>query len=465
MPLRFRAVVPYTLPGVLALIGWWWYISRKKQRLIGGPDGDPTTPGLRASPLEGSNGLLEKGSESQTGDAPSSSRVSPVVGQQTPQEHRNIAKAAQDYEAAPLLHQGSREAFVVQNRDDKFFQEAPPSSALGKGGDPQAVDPKDPEQRCSSGLSSAVLRDADVLVDEEVVAAAVVPSHQPPTVNSSPPANLSNAERPEPEGEVATYCAVLQTQDETVARVEGDSVETPLLAQERRHCALTSTPTAPAHEPAARSEDLRDDRDLELLACGLISEVISAATQEVLGVMESSPPASSSTPLAGGRRGSPTEERHLTSSPSQTVQNGQQGIPNGCSPHGHDGARQTNGGAQIEPAAPNARSKDGAASGAPAEDSACSTCHSSDGASSEDLHGRAEAAQATDCSEREAATAPPLAETATASEKSLAGMEENSVEAMCEIKRLNGTGLLGNGSLGTCDLETDQSGGEALANE
>ncbi|XP_051891379.1 LOW QUALITY PROTEIN: A kinase (PRKA) anchor protein 1b [Pristis pectinata] len=30
MVLRFRNVFPYTLPGVLALLGWWWYITRKK---------------------------------------------------------------------------------------------------------------------------------------------------------------------------------------------------------------------------------------------------------------------------------------------------------------------------------------------------------------------------------------------------------------------------------------------------
>ncbi|XP_041054253.1 A kinase (PRKA) anchor protein 1b [Carcharodon carcharias] len=31
MALRFRTIFPYTLPGVLALIGWWWYITRKKR--------------------------------------------------------------------------------------------------------------------------------------------------------------------------------------------------------------------------------------------------------------------------------------------------------------------------------------------------------------------------------------------------------------------------------------------------
>lgn len=467
MPLRFRAVVPYTLPGVLALIGWWWYISRKKQRFIGSQDGDPTPSGLGASPLEGSNGLLEKGTKSQADDAQSPSHTSPVVGHQISQEHRNIAKAAQDCEAALLLQQGSVEALAVHNKDDKFFHESPAFPALGRGDDPQAIDHKNPEQRCSSALPSTVVRDADVVVEEEVV----VLSLQTPPI--SPSANLSDAERPEPEGEVATYCAALQTQDkmvlQRVARSEGDSLEMPLLAQELHQYALTSTPitapTALAHDPTARSEDPQENRDLELLACGLISEVISAATQEVLGVMESSLPASSGTSLAGGGRGSPPGDSHPLARPLQAghksreaVQNGEPGVANGCSPHS-DGVHQTNGGAQS-PTLLNAKLKGGGS--ALTEDSACSTCHSSDAASSEDLHSKMEAAQATHFSEREVATAPLLTETTTAAGTSLAGMEENSVEAMCEIKRLNGTVLLGNGVLGTCELETDQSGGEAL---
>ncbi|XP_030078094.1 A-kinase anchor protein 1, mitochondrial isoform X2 [Microcaecilia unicolor] len=34
MAFRFRTFFPYTLPGVLALIGWWWFFSRKKQQII-----------------------------------------------------------------------------------------------------------------------------------------------------------------------------------------------------------------------------------------------------------------------------------------------------------------------------------------------------------------------------------------------------------------------------------------------
>lgn len=462
MPLRFRAVVPYTLPGVLALIGWWWYISRKKQRFIGSPDRDPTASGVRASPREGSNGLLEKGTESQTNDTQSPSHTSPVVGHQISQEHRNIAKAAQDCEAALLLPQGSGEAFAVQDKDEKLLHESPTFPALGEGDNPQAMD-----QRCSSPLLPKMVGDADVVVEEKVV----VLSYQSPTVNSSPPTTLSDAERPEPEGEVATYCTTLQTQDKMVVprvtQSEGDSLEMPLLAQELHQCALTSTPTAAptslAHDPTARSEDSQENRDLELLACGLISEVILAATQEVLGVMDGSLPASSSTPLADGGRSFPPEDRHVLASPLQAghesgeaVQNGSQGVTNGCSLHVNS-VHQTDGGL-LSTTLLNAKLK--GCGGALTEDSACSTCHSSDGASSEDLHSKVEVAQVTHFSEREVAMVPLLAETSAATETSLAEIEENSVEAMCEIKRLNGTGLLGNGVLGTCELETDQSGGE-----
>lgn len=33
MALRFRTLLPFAIPGVLALIGWWWFSSRKKERI------------------------------------------------------------------------------------------------------------------------------------------------------------------------------------------------------------------------------------------------------------------------------------------------------------------------------------------------------------------------------------------------------------------------------------------------
>lgn len=516
MPLRFRAVVPYTLPGVLALIGWWWYISRKKQRLIGSPEGDPTTPGLRTSPLEGSNGLLEKATESQTNDTQSPSHTPPTVSNQRT-EPENIAKVVQDSDAALLLHQGSKEAFAGRDKDE-FHK--PPVSALplpDKEDDPQANDHKNSEQ-----CSALALKVEDQLVKDADIVEEVILSYKSTKVSSSSPttANLSNAERPEPEGEVAKHCSVVQTQDkmvvctvtpakvQRVAPSEGDSLETPLSAHDSRHHVLTSTPTYPTpastiptmvHDPTTRSEipeaqqvhtGSEEDLDLELLACGLINKVISAATQEVLGVtscqvIENSQPSCSSTPLASGRRGSRPEpntevkEHLLLMSPSQmgcesrvAAENGGEGIPNGCSLHS-DRVCQTNGAQRVFRQTPshqaaqsatlqNAKQKDDGATTL-AEDSACSTCHSGDGISSEDLqsnvlNNKMDVIQVTDFSEREATQ--PLAETTTET-TALTEAEENSVEAVCEIKRLNGMGL-GNGALGTCEVETDQSGGKML---
>lgn len=61
--MRFRSFAPYTLPGVLALIGWWWYISRKKARpasLQAEEEGAAPAMGLLSSPTEVGNGLLER---------------------------------------------------------------------------------------------------------------------------------------------------------------------------------------------------------------------------------------------------------------------------------------------------------------------------------------------------------------------------------------------------------------------
>lgn len=460
MPLRFRSVVPYTLPGVLALIGWWWYISRKKQRFISSPDEGPTSLGHTVSPLEGSNGLLDKGTESQTNATQSLTHTSAVVGSQ---EHKNIARVAPDTEAVLLQHQGSRKAF----KEEHFFHESP-AATLGEGDHQlEAVDHKNPVLRCSATLPSGV-RDADVVVEKEE---QVVSTHQAPTANSCPPSNLSDAERPEPEGEVATHYTAPQMQDkidvQRVSLSEVDSLETPLLAQELHQCALTSTPTS---APTALAPNLpyllgdpQEDRDLELLASGLISEVISAATQEVLGITECSQPTSSSTPLAGSGRSSTPKEHHLLASlqvsneSREAIQNGEHEVANRCFPP-NDGTHQKNGALQSISLL-NAKLKAGGG-GVPTEDSACSTCNSSDVASSEDLHSKVEAEQETHFTERVTETAPQVAETNTAAVTALAGIEENSVEAMCEIKRLNGIGLLGNGALGTCEVETDQSGGE-----
>nr|XP_020642480.1 A-kinase anchor protein 1, mitochondrial [Pogona vitticeps] len=41
MALRFRTLLPFAIPGVLALIGWWWFSSRKKERVSNHDRRDP----------------------------------------------------------------------------------------------------------------------------------------------------------------------------------------------------------------------------------------------------------------------------------------------------------------------------------------------------------------------------------------------------------------------------------------
>lgn len=483
--------MPYTLPGVLALIGWWWYISRKKERPIGhgGPEGAPTATSLRTSPTESSNGLLEKGTVSPTNDTGSPTHIPPSVSDKRT-EHGKISQVdVQVAEAAPLLEQSSEEAAAGRTTGEEV---QPSDSTPSSGQD----DHKDPEQS-----SSWALELEDQLVKDE---ATKVSSPSPTT------AHLSDAERPEPEGEVAKHCSAVHSQEEMVvcaatpAKVqralpsEADSLETPSSVQDFHQHMLTSTPTYPAltpvQDPSTRSETPEDiqvrsgsaeeqEQDLELLASGLITEVISAATQEVLGVTscqvtETSQLSCSSTPLGGGRLCSQQEpiaaakQHHpLTcQTERETAEKDEQGMANGCSRLSHT-VHQTNGAQrghwppshQAAQSAPPLNAKPrGDDTAALAEDSACSTCHSDDGISSEDLQNsvscdQTDTIQVTDCSERDATQ--PLAETATEAAAAAALTETEDVDAVCEIKRLNGVGLR-NGALGMCEVETDQSGGE-----
>lgn len=539
MPLRFRSVVPYTLPGVLALIGWWWYISRKKERLIclDSPEGAPTNVALRTSPSEGSNGLVEKGTVSPTNDT-DTHRPTKVNNQRT--EQVNISQIhVQDTEAAPLLEQSSDEAAHHLGKIRQEKVQKPTVSTVPPLGEEECLQVclKDHEDLQKSPASTlATEPDKHLMRDPnstpEATVEEVIVSCQSTKVTSSSPTNahISDAERPEPEGEVAKHHSTIKTQDEmvvcavTLAKVQrvissdADSVETPTSVQDFHQHILTSTPTSQAPAltvvedcttTSVTPEDVQvhsssgEEQDLELLAAGLITEVISAATQEVLGVTscqvteKSHPGCSSSTPLASSRLCSQQElitatqqHHHLLTSLSQigcesaeveATQKEEQGMPNGCTSASiwepvevNHSVHQTNNAQrghwptpshQAAQSAPllNVKLK-GDEAATLAEDSACSTCHSEDGISSEDLQNSAfdnqmDVIQVTDLSAREATQPQSLVESATEA-TALALTEENSVDAVCDVKRLDGMGLR-NGAHGTCEVETDQSGGES----
>nr|XP_046244026.1 A kinase (PRKA) anchor protein 1b [Scatophagus argus]XP_046244027.1 A kinase (PRKA) anchor protein 1b [Scatophagus argus] len=516
MPLRFRAVVPYTLPGVLALIGWWWYISRKKERLInpGSLEGAPTAMGLRASPAEVSNGLVEKGTVSPTNDPKSPTHIPLKVSNQVAENENMSQVIIQDAEASPSLEKSTEE--VVPSHK-------PSVSALSSPGNKDSLqfslkEHEDPEKSLSPALVKELKK--HLVKDPATVEEVILPCQSTKDANSSPTAaHLSDAERPEPEGEVASHygtvnteeemvvCAVAPAEVQRVIRSEVDFLETSPSAQDFHQHILTSTPTFPAsmalktvqdtNIKSVTPEDIQghsgsgEEQDLELLASGFITEVISAATQEILGVTScqvidnSQPSCRSSTPLGTGRLCSKQEaltavkqHHHLPTSPSQigcesreATEKGEQGVPNGCSPLSHR-VHQTNSAQrghwstpshQAAQSVPSLKVKlEGDEAAVLAEDSACSTCHSEDGISNEDLQNctfgnKMDLIQVTDYSAREATQPQSLVE-ATIEAAVLAESVENSVDAVCEIKRLNEMGLR-NGAQGTCEVETDQSGG------
>ncbi|XP_028937990.1 A-kinase anchor protein 1, mitochondrial [Ornithorhynchus anatinus] len=71
MAFRFRTILPYALPGVLALIGWWWFFSRKKERV--GSHSQPT----RVVPEDVRTGMPIE--ESLSGEEAGYVRAAPVL--------------------------------------------------------------------------------------------------------------------------------------------------------------------------------------------------------------------------------------------------------------------------------------------------------------------------------------------------------------------------------------------------
>lgn len=529
MPLRFRSVVPYTLPGVLALIGWWWYISRKRERLINHDrtEGTPTTTDLKTSSADGSNGLVEKDTVSPTNDTDSPIHRAPNASNQRTQ-HENISQIHfQHTEASPSLAQSS-EKFSCNSERMKQGVHRPPQSALPSLDKDDSLqvsskDRKDPERSLSLALGTEFNLVKDPVSDLE----RATFSYQSTKVTSSFPTTslLSGAERPDPEGEVAKNHSTNNTQDEmigwdehasNVERVdpsEADSLDTPPPVQDFHQHILSSTPTDPVlastslsivqNTTAVTPEDILvhgspgEEHDLEDLAARLITKVISAATQEVLSVtscqvVDKSLPNCSSgglypelEPIIATQK-----HHHLSTSPSQVgcdcreaTEKEAQAVPNGCSSspvwksvdvshinhqknavHSSHWSTQLPQEAQTSPVL-NIKLKGDEA--APlAEDSACSTCHSEDGISSEDLQSsmfdnQSDVIQLTDLSAGEAAQGQVQAESLTEG-LVLSATEEDSLDAACEIKGLNAVGVR-NGAHGTCEVETDQSGGEILS--
>uniref|UniRef100_A0A674CRZ6 A kinase (PRKA) anchor protein 1b n=1 Tax=Salmo trutta TaxID=8032 RepID=A0A674CRZ6_SALTR len=518
MPLRFRSIVPYTLPGVLALIGWWWYISRKKERITNHDSEEGAAAmGLLASPApsDGSNGLVEKGTVSV-----SSSRVRPSKTK----EQRSTEQEVVAQIHIPAI---KAQAVEVQSTSCSPTERASHHPDRANAVTDPGVDRCQQTPRSSSSPLPASVKEAISTASE-----ALVLSQTAHATTSSSTADLMNAERPEPEGEVAAAheAAVAFTQNLQVELVAKDALlvpssstknelpsssfvpaetraqalkvvtheplfpETPTSSQGSYHAVVTSTSAFPAQGPQQENGPPCSSEELEDLAAGLITEVIWAATQEVLSVtscpetwlgQSAAEPCCRSTPLANGRQCSEQEPltRNMDEGPSpishaETEWRAQQkeGMPNGCPPApAWEPMGTANALSNPWAAAAAASSQEGRREvssvpvnldklkgngGVVVEDSACSTCHSEDGVSSEDQQSREsqeDLIQVSGMSEGEGGLRQAPEEVVT-KEQVMAALPGHVLGAVGDVKRLNGMALR-NGSHGMSETETDQSGG------
>ncbi|XP_021443977.2 A-kinase anchor protein 1, mitochondrial [Oncorhynchus mykiss] len=569
MPLRFRSIVPYTLPGVLALIGWWWYISRKKEQITNRDSEEGAAAmGLLMSPAlsEGSNGLVEKGTVSpcRTAITPTtSSRVRPSKANEQQSTEQDVvaqihipaikaeAVEVQSTSCSPTeraSHHPDRASAVTDPGVDSCRQtprsSSPAASPLptqtgeGSSGPPgehwaTVQSPPATIALVTVPVKSTVTEQVPAPVKEAISTASealVLSQTAHATTSSSIAADLTNAERPDPEGEVAAAheAAVAFTQNLLVELVAKDSLpvsssstkdelpsspvisaemparalkvviheplfpETPISSQGSYHAIITSTLASPAQGPQQENGAPGSTEELEYLAAGLITEVISAATQEVLSVtscpetwlgQSATEHSFRSTPLANGRPCSEQEPltRNMEEGPSpishsETEWREQQkeGIPNGCPPTPaweHMGtanalsnswatASPQEGRQEVRGVPSNLDKLKGDGGVMVAEDSACSTCHSEDGVSSEDQQSREnqeDLIQVSGMSEVEGSLPQAPEEVVTEAEV-MAALPGHVLGAVGQVKRFNGMGLR-NGSHGTSETETDQSGG------
>uniref|UniRef100_A0A8C1XBK2 A kinase (PRKA) anchor protein 1b n=1 Tax=Cyprinus carpio TaxID=7962 RepID=A0A8C1XBK2_CYPCA len=427
MPLRFRSFVSYTLPGVLALIGWWWYISRKKERITSHDSEEGSVMGLRGSSGEGSNGMVDKSypAASSTHHRTSRDRVKeyrPVEQEVVAEIHMPVLKATagEALSTPPVVlasgklsaSQSSTKSVPLQSHPETT---TPVSSSTPTKTVDESTHHKGPEAAIGSKPSSQLPPD---LVSTGSVKKQV--ENQPLTKQH--PAELAKAVRPEPEGEVATETSAPTCNQNLPADISKDELASATSSAEGEAVLLetcspktpltltsfpnsTSTPLSESateaqhHEngdlglPAETSPDIQE---LQRLAAGLITQVISAATQEVMAVSsqysKGSEAADSSTPAVNGKEvGSYVPLESMESSESRAEQIAEE-IVNGClvpslwkMPENEKerGSLTVSSGEQLESTPVLAKLQ---AEEALVEDSGCSTCQSEDGISSEDLH-------------------------------------------------------------------------------
>ncbi|XP_030632992.1 A kinase (PRKA) anchor protein 1b [Chanos chanos] len=584
MPLRFRSFVPYTLPGVLALIGWWWYISRKKGRITSHDSQEGGSVSLLASPSEGSNGMVDKGCPSAGGTHRRTSRDKAKAKEQKLVEQQEVvaqvhvpASKAVSEEQPSLATTLQRELDSLPHIDKATIepQQSLPETVRQKqpvltahlsetvGGKPQQ---KGPEGSVVGDLEQSLAGREPTITALDTQSLEKTVNREEPTTKESTPvpvavsgvvsavttsAELAKAERPEPEGEVAAEEITLSFAENLQADLAKDGLsstkqELPPTAAERD---LSATPLASKQEPfcpetpsalaspshfststpateASTAEDLGTQQlqengvpaqpmeggesieELQRLAAGLITEVISAATQEVMtidsreaesGSFRTTEPGSSGTPSFNGRLSGVHEEvargrtQPVTERTSSSVTHtDREEVVNGClatsawdplkdtsskskesERRGHS-VRSAQGVLEASPVLAKLQAEDAAAV---AEDSGCSTCQSEDGTSTEDLLHSSGLSSALPESKEDLMQISGMSRDSEGKEESfrrspgVGALKEitsplttehvaaaASAAAAADETRLNGTGLR-NGAHTTNETDADQSGG------
>ncbi|TRY54113.1 hypothetical protein DNTS_031162 [Danionella cerebrum] len=506
MPLRFRSFVPYTLPGVLALIGWWWYISRKKERITSHDSEEGSVMGLKTSSSEGSNGLVDKNCPTSSSTHRRTSRDHVKDKEHIPVEQEVVAEIH-----APVLIPVAGDAL------------GPPSIVLASGQlcDPlsskKSVSPKTHPETTSQATPVSSSTPTKTAVEShhhtgpDISTNASLLSQAPPemaatcsvstTVEKQPltcqrSIELDKAARPDPEGEVATEtaaptCAQCLIPDVSknnwipeASTEAGDELE--VCSPKTPHCLLslpnlTSTPFTEGstethiHEngdqglPVATSPDMHE---IQRLAAGLITEVISAATQEFMVVSSCESQGSKgleesdSLTHLNGKEEENTVPVEMTESEVTQIADE---IVNGCLASSLWTVQEIEKesvllpvpGEHFEslPALAKLQAEE-----ALVEDSGCSTCQSEDGVSIEDLQSTGLSSTVSESKEDliqisgslRSAEENRLQECLALIAPEESPLTAENVASVCEAARLNGTGL-GNG--GTSEVEADQSGG------
>ncbi|KAF5904374.1 A-kinase anchor protein 1, mitochondrial-like, partial [Clarias magur] len=533
MPLRFRSFVPYTLPGVLALIGWWWYISRKKSRITSHDSKEEPVAGLLASTVKGSNGMVETHSRPCLDKPNAKEPVSPeqeVVAQihtmATSTSVEELASssvmgeklatpppcsiAVSEFQQGNLEVDGEKSPILASSASS-LVQESPPYERLEAVVLSSETSQLPTEAELDIGL---LVKSWDQTLDKKDTKEMV------PLVCQA--VELSKAERPEPEGEVADdVLAVpfaeniqaglvkdgLSTNDElaAVSQITGDQL-TPAASES---LALDS-PILPASFPISSSSPVLHDfiqvqnhtngdlsrpiesndstEELQRLAAGLITEVISAAAQEVMAVSspksqfsEGPDSANSITSTLNGREvvreedecvselgSSEVYEDHVEQHAAQIAKE----VINGClTPSVWEKSETQDsftlsdhqGPLESTQVLPKVQAKEEAVMGT--EDSGCSTCQSEDGISNEDLvistdllsavhDGKEDLIQISGISASEG-KGDRLQESSDSAVVKETVLSEEHATAACVLAHVNGEAHRN----GTSEAETDQSGG------